>query len=320
MKNTSRHLTATWRYALSVALLFAAASWASVSAQTPITVLVEGNTCGEVAPSEDAFLFSSSSADFDGDGDTGTAEDTDGDTVYGTIQAALEAIDHNGKVVIVTSGCFYENVYIGQQFGTIAPIGAVTPGNVTLEAAPGVGAVIDAFAPATDPASAGNNTRSQGTGVNVNYTTNGASRVVTIRNVQIRNFAIGIAVDNTARANVDRVRIENNVFYGIRYSNSTRGTVSYSHVSATGFRFSNAPAPPPPPAQAAFIGSGIFANQTSQVHIVDTVSTQNANYGVAANTATGVPVVVVNRVNAALNNTAATFGPVTQCANVALCP
>jgi hypothetical protein len=315
MKNISNYLTTPLRFAFAAALVFAAAQWTAVSAQNPGAVFVEGNCNGGqivVSPTTGAC------GDYDADGNLGTAEDGDGDAVYGTIQGALEAIDHNGKVVVVTSGIFNENVYIGQAFGGF-PFGANVPGNVTLEAAPGVEAVIDAFAQ-TGPAAAGNNARSAGTGIAINYTTNGNDRVVTIRNVQVRNFAIGIAADNNSRVNIDNARVGNNLFFGIRLSNNTRGAISHSHVTATGFRVSSAPAPAPPAAQGAFLGSGIFVNQNAQGHISDTVSSHNSNYGIAANTATGTPVVVVTRVNAPFNNTAPTFGSVTQCTNVAICP
>jgi hypothetical protein len=94
-------------------------------------------------------------------------------------------------------------------------------------------------------------------------------------------------------------------------------------VTATGFRVSGAPAPNAAvlaPAQGFFLGSGIFVNQNAQGHISDTVSSHNSSYGISANTATGTPVVVVTRVNVPFNNTAPTFGPVTQCTNVAICP
>jgi hypothetical protein len=318
MENIRRTLTTALRFAFAAALLFAAAPLTSVSAQStnPGAVFVEGNCGDSILP--ESFGGGGCKADYDGDGNSGLDEDTDGDNIYGTIQGALEAIDHNGKVVIVTSGRFYENVYIGQATGGF-PFGANVPGNVTLEGAPGVEAVIDAFAqPPSD--TTGNNARSAATGITVNYTTNGAQRVVTLRNLQVRNFAIGIAADNNSRVNIDRVRVENNLFYGIRFSNNVRGAISNSHVTATGFRVSGAPAPPPPPSQGAFLGSGIFVNQTAQGHVVDTVSSHNSGYGISANTATGTPVVVVTRVSAPFNNTAPTFGPITQCTNVALCP
>ena len=319
MKNIGQHLTASLRFAFAAALVLAAASWTSVSAQNPGAVFVEGNCDSPVFGT--TLVSPGTCGDFDGDGRIGTAEDTDGaDFIYGTIQSALEAIDHNGKVVIVKSGRFHENVYIGQGTGGF-PFGAAVPGNVTLEAAPGVEAVIDAFAqggPAAD-----NNTRSASAGITVNYTTNGAQRLATIRNVQVRNFAIGIAADNNARVNIENARIENNVFYGIRLSNNVRGTVSHTHVTGTGFRVSGAPAPNAAviaPSQGVFLGSGIFVNQNAQGHISNTVSSHNSTYGISANTATGTPVVVVTQVSAPFNNTAPTLGPVTQCSNVALCP
>ena len=79
--------------------------------------------------------------DYDGDGLIGQADDNDNatDRIFGTITAALGAANggagQNGRVTIVTSGRFFESV-------TIAP----TTGNVTLEAAPGVEANVEAVA------------------------------------------------------------------------------------------------------------------------------------------------------------------------------
>ncbi|MBA2427390.1 MAG: hypothetical protein H0V60_09975 [Actinobacteria bacterium] len=79
--------------------------------------------------------------DYDGDGLIGQAEDNDNatDRIFGTITAALGAANggagQTGRVTIVTSGRFFESV-------TIAP----TTGNVTLEAAPGVEANVEAVA------------------------------------------------------------------------------------------------------------------------------------------------------------------------------
>lgn len=319
MNTIRRTLTTSIRYLSAATLLFAAASWTAVSAQNPGAVFVEGNCDSPVFGT--TIVTAGTCGDYDGDGRIGTAEDTDGaDHIYGTIQAALQAIQHNGKVVIVTSGRFHENVYIGQGFGGF-PFGAASPGNVTLEAAPGVEATVDAFA--QGDTATNNNNRAGGTGIAVNYTTTGNDRVVTIRNIQVRNFAIGIAVDNNARVNIDRARIENNVLYGIRLSSGTRGAITHTHVTATGFRVSSAPAPNATvlaPSQGFFLGSGIFVNQNAQGHISNTVTSHNSNFGIAANTATGTPIVVVTQVSAPFNNNGPTFGPVTQCTNVALCP
>lgn len=289
MKNIGQHLTNSLRFAFAAALVFAAASWTSVSAQNPGTALVEGNCDSPVFGT--TLVSPGTCGDFDGDGRIGTAEDTDGaDFIYGTIQGALEAIDHNGKVVIVKSGRFHENVYIGQQQGLENPFGAITPGNVTLEAAPGVEASIDAFA--QGDSAANNNTRASSAGVAVNYTTNGSTRVVTIRNLEVRNFLNGITADNNTRIHIDNVRVENNLNTGIRISNNARAVISRAHVTGTGFRVSTAPVVP-------FSGIGIFINQNAQARITDTIISHSAGFGLqtaaTANTAAA-------RVNSHFNN------------------
>ena len=96
-------------------------------------------------------------SDFDGDGLLGADEDNDGDRVYGTLNVALAAdlgaINNNGKITIVTSGRFPEGLLI---------TGA--NGNVTIAAAPGVEANIDAVT-AGSPASAGNVARQNAPGI-----------------------------------------------------------------------------------------------------------------------------------------------------------
>lgn len=270
MKNIARNLTTLWRFASVAALLLAAAQWTTVSAQNPGAVFVEGNCTGAqtmAAPIQ-------SCGDYDGDGRIGADENTDGDNVYGTIQFALNAIAHNGKVVIVTSGIFTENVYIGQLAGSD---GAADPGNVTLEAAPGVEAVIDAFAQPPSTAVAGNGARAAGTGIAVNYTTNGANRRVTLRNLQVRNFNLGVTADNNTRINIDNLRVENNVNVGIRISNNAWAEIVRTHVTATCFRIG------PPVAPPCTVGHGIFANgPASVVSVSDSVSSHNGGYGIFA--------------------------------------
>src|ERR1700755_2044304 len=193
---------------LSALLVFAVhAGAAKVSAQGH-TVLVEGN-CDSPVPGT-TLVAPGTCGDFDGDGRIGSAEDTDGaDRIFGTINAALgtgtgaaagTGINHNGRVVIVTSGRFHESVYIGQnQCGAGCP-GAASPGNVTLEAAPGVDATIDAQFQG-DPAG-GNATRLAVNGITVAYIPNtlaGVGRLVILRNLTVRNFTKGAEVSHNAR-------------------------------------------------------------------------------------------------------------------------
>jgi parallel beta-helix repeat protein len=196
-------------------------------------VLVEGNSDSPVPGA--TIVTSGTSGDFDGDGRISTAEDTDGaDRIFGTLTAALgpgtgaaagTGANHNGSIMIVASGRFAESLVID-------PVLAAVPGgNVTIEAAPGVIAVIDAIK-AGDPAG-GNNTREAAIGITINTP---ASRVVTLRNLVIRNFASGIVVKGASRVNIENCVIENNRDYGIQVSDKARVYIVDSRVRATGFR------------------------------------------------------------------------------------
>lgn len=168
--------------------------------------------------------------DYDGDGLIGPAEDTDNatDRVFGTLTAALAmangAANQNGRVSIVTSGRFHEVVTI---------TGA--NGNVTLEAAPGVEANIDAVGTGTRAADfpSDNATRQGQNGVIVNAP---STRHITLRNLVIRNWLEGVEVRGDSRVLIDNCRVEQNVNYGIHVSDSARVAVVNSRVAGTGFR------------------------------------------------------------------------------------
>jgi parallel beta-helix repeat protein len=175
-----------------------------VSANHP--VLVEGET------------------DFDGDGLIGAAEDTDNatDQVFGTINAALgmanAGANQNGRVVVVTSGRFLARTTI-----------TAANGNVTLEAAPGVEANIEAVR-----AGDGGNAMRQGVqGIIVNAP---ATRIVTIRNIISRNWTSGIEIQGASRVIIDNCRFENNTNYGIQALGTSKVTISNTAVNASGFR------------------------------------------------------------------------------------
>ena len=196
-------------------LLAAATAWANHP------VFVEGNCM--VPP----FGFHNSSVvpvggtcgDFDGDGRIGTAEDDDGDRVFGTIGAALAAAgaNQNGEVLIVTNGTFAEVVTI-----------TAANGNVTLQAAPGVEANIDAVYQG-DP---GNGSRQGQAGIIVSAP---ATRYVIIRNITSRNWTDGIRVDS-GRVALINVRSDNNRDNGVRITGSSRITIDSSQIVASGFR------------------------------------------------------------------------------------
>ena len=190
---------------LATAVMFACLGYSSVSlANHP--VLVEGER------------------DFDGDGRIGVDEDNDGlDQVFGTINAALGAANRganqNGHVIIVTSGRFLEIVNI-----------TAANGDVTLQAAPGVEAEIEAVR-AGD--AAGNTQRQAAPGIIVNAPGN---RIVTIRNIVSRNWTEGILVSGSSRVIIDNCRVEHNKDYGIHVMGSAKVTITNSQVIGSGFR------------------------------------------------------------------------------------
>lgn len=163
--------------------------------------------------------------DFDGDGRIGVAEDNDGqdDQIFGTINAAN--------------------------------------GDVTLQAAPGVEAEIEAVR-AGD--AAGNALRQAAPGIIVNAP---ANRIVTIRNIVSRNWTDGIVASGASRVVIDNCRIEHNKNFGIHLTDSARATITNSQVVGSGFRVGagvdNTPAP----------GIGIgFESMSSGVIATTTVS------------------------------------------------
>jgi hypothetical protein len=207
----------------------------NVSANHP--VLVEGN-CDSPVPGT-TLVSPGTCGDFDGDGRIGTAEDTDGaDRIFGTITAALgpgtgaaagTGANYNGSITIVTSGRFAESLVIapGANIALPAPLG-----NVTLQAAPGVSADINAVLQG-DPAG-GNNTRQAGIGIDI--LSNSAISKITLRNLTIRNFATGVRVQGIARVTVDNCRLDQNYDYGIRLVDDSRIAAENLRIASTGFR------------------------------------------------------------------------------------
>jgi hypothetical protein len=191
----------------------------------PGTTVVTAGTCG----------------DYDGDGRIGTAEDTDGaDRIFGTLKAALgpgtgaasgTGANNNGSILIVTSGRFAEQLLIGNTTPEFPDQGSATPGNVLIEAAPGVVAAIDAVLQG-DPAG-GNTARQAGVGITVNT---GAGVRVILRNLLIRNFQTGVLAMADSRLTVEGCRFDGNRDYGLRAINGSRVAVYRSDFTATGFR------------------------------------------------------------------------------------
>jgi hypothetical protein len=206
---------------LAGAVLTGAVLWGPTHVSANHPVLVEGNCNNPPAGSSMLPGSAGTCGDYDGDGRIGTAEDNDGDRVFGTINAANSAagVANNGTITIVTSGAFPETVTL--------------TGNVTLQAAPGVDANIDAVLQG-DP---GSGARQNAPGIIVNAPSN---RYVVIRNITSRNWTSGIQINGDSRVTIESCRIEHNVNYGIEVNDNARVKVDKSEVVATGFRLNPA--------------------------------------------------------------------------------
>ena len=202
---------------LLVTAVFVLAGTTAAFANHP--VLVEGN-CNNPPAGNPGPVTPGTCGDYDGDGRIGTAEDTDGDRVFGTINAANGAAgaNNNGTITIVTSGTFPETVTI--------------TGNITLQAAPGVVANLDAVLQG-DP---GSTARQNQPGIIVNAP---ANRYVVIRNIQSKNWTSGIQINGNSRVAIESCKFENNVNYGVEVNDNARVTVAKSEVHATGYRQSS---------------------------------------------------------------------------------
>lgn len=206
--------------------LFSASLWATIDVSANHPVFVEGN-CLNPPAGNSTVITPGTCGDYDGDGRIGVDEDNDGDRVFGTLNAALTTnaatgANQNGRVVIVTSGVFAEVVNI-----------TAANGNVTLEAAPGVEANIDAVLQG-DPNSGA---RQNAPGIIVNAP---KDRFVTIRNIGSRNWTDGIRVIGDSSALIENCRIENNINFGIRIQDNAKVKINNTTVAATGFRVSAA--------------------------------------------------------------------------------
>jgi hypothetical protein len=182
-------------------------------------VLVEGNCNNAADPMFSPVPAPGTCGDYDGDQRIGTAEDTDGDRVFGTINGANgpSGVNNNGTITIVTSGLFAEQVTL--------------KGNVTLEAAAGVEANVDAVRQGDTSMGAG--ARQSQPGVIVDAP---VDRQVVIRNIQSRNWTSGFQINGVSRVALEGVRAEHNVNYGIEISDKARVAISDSEIYATGRR------------------------------------------------------------------------------------
>jgi parallel beta-helix repeat protein len=213
-------------HALVALALFSASLWSATDVSANHPVFVEGN-CLNPPAGNSAVPIQGTCGDYDGDGRIGVDEDNDNDRVFGTLNAALTTntatgANQNGRVVIVTSGVFAEVVSI-----------TAANGNVTLEAAPGVEADVDAVLQG-DPNSGA---RQNAPGIIVNAP---KDRFVTIRNIVSRNWTEGIRVSGDSNVLIDNCRIENNTNFGIRIQDNAKVKISNTTVAATGFRVSAA--------------------------------------------------------------------------------
>jgi parallel beta-helix repeat protein len=196
--------------------------------------------------------------------------------VFGTINAALGAAAgaaaQNGRVTIVTSGRFAETVTINGM------------GNVTLEAAPGVEANIDAVVTGTRAADfpgGTNASRQAAPGIIVN--SSNPNRYIVLRNLVSRNWTEGILVMGSSRVTIDNCRLENNVNYGVLVQGASRVAITNTQVNATGFRIGAAGQSPVAAAGSVQItpmpGTGIEYEGGSG-HIADTVVTGSFAVGI----------------------------------------
>lgn len=257
------------------------AQWSSVNVSANHPVLVEGN-CDSPVPGT-TLVTAGTCGDYDGDTRIGTAEDTDGaDRIFGTLNAALgpgtgaaagTGANFNGRITIVASGRFPESLFIGNS-GIVPGQGTANPGNLTIEAAPGVEANIDAILQG-DPAG-GNNTRTGSTGIQIVYTA--TDRVVTLRNLVIRNWLVGVSSSLNSNVHIDNCRLEGNAGHGIRIIDSSRVSITNTQVDSSGRRTGvGAPGPSP--------GIGISVEGTAQARIMLTNVSHSAAAGI--NNATG---------------------------------
>jgi parallel beta-helix repeat protein len=280
-------LLRTGLYAVAlVALVALSGSLSSVNVSANHPVLVEGN-CDSPVPGT-TIVTAGTCGDYDGDGRIGTAEDTDGaDRIFGTLKAALgpgtgaaagTGANNNGRITIVKSGRFAESLLIGMTIPDFPDQGTATPGNVTIEAAPGVDAIIDAVLQG-DPAG-GNTARQASSGILIyNGSNSNPSTVVTLRNLVVRNFLQGIVTAGSTRVNIDNCRVENNRDFGILLTDFGRVVISNSQIQANGFRV--------PVSGPSTPGAGISVTDAVQLRVVDSVIANNAGPGISNATPSG---------------------------------
>jgi hypothetical protein len=237
--------------------------------------------------------------DFDGDGRVGQAENNDGPagdplgltfgTIAGCLGALNAAIGQNGACQIVTSGNFVEVVSITNQ--------------VTIEAAPGVVANIEAFVAPADPrlqefptAAADPFALQAAPGIIINSPDD---RYVVLRNLVITNWTDGIRIMGASHVLLDNVRIDHNISNGINVLDTAKVAIRNSQITSTGYRLNprtgNFPtANPPTP------GVGINFQGSSRGEIRNSVISGNFDEGL--NVARSAKVSVLGRDNLFFDN------------------
>lgn len=195
--------------------------------------------------------------DHDGDGRIGDMEDADGDNTFGSIQAAVGAVAHNGRISIVASGTFPEALRLTPEEGA----------SITLEAAPGVDANLEAVV----QGQAGGEDRITSPGIFIKGC--GDCRVI-VRNLTIRNWAEGVRVGAGSVALIDDVRMDGNLNFGIRVRGHSYALITDSNIAGTGFRKGAAGAGEPDP------GIGIKYTKRASGTIFDTAVSGSAGAGI----------------------------------------
>jgi hypothetical protein len=265
----------------ATALLVGASMWSTSLLFANHPVLVEGN-CDSPTPGT-TVVTAGTCGDYDGDGRIGTAEDTDGpDRIFGTINAALSAgtggaagqgANFNGTVTIVSSGRFAEVI-------VISPAQSANIGTITIEAAPGVNAGIDAVLQG-DPAG-GNAARQAEVGITLD--TPATSKVI-LRNLKVRNYLEGVRAMNNSRVYIENCRFEHNLNFGLRAMGDSNLHVTDTSVLATGFRFGSSPNTTPSP------GTGIQFEGTSRGAVVKSSIVGSFAFGLANQRVNSRPVI-----------------------------
>lgn len=218
-------------------------------------------------------------ADFDGDGRIGAAEDQDGAAgdpsglTFGTIAGCLAAlnagINQNGTCQIVTSGNFAEVVNITNQ--------------VTIAAAPGVEANIEAFLAGPDPrrqqfptAAMDANALQRAPGIVINSP---ANRYVILRNLVVTNWTDGIRIMGNSHVLLDNVRVDHNINNGVVISDNAEVLITDSQITSTGFRL-NPVTGDFPGVMAPMTGVGLNLQGTSRTRLAHSSISGNFAQGI----------------------------------------